>query len=289
MQASGPAPGLSAPYSPNSVTQARLLPALVAAALSLCAQPQNAKPAAPAFDAVSIKLVGEARDIMQTVNGVTSTRPMGLQYTGVRLRGLESTDGIINFACNTLVTPYRFEREGEIWDGEKATGHDRSQEFYQVDAVAPAGTALDQARAMLRTALADRLGFRYHIAERIVPVLNLVRGSGPVHLVAAGHAGPAAGGCPSREWVCKCESCTVSQLAAFLGNVAGREVADKTGVQGQYQFNLDWSRYLQGEGRDAGPDLAGSGAKSFGLKLEGVKEARKFVVIDHINRVPTPN
>jgi uncharacterized protein (TIGR03435 family) len=68
-----------------------------------------------------------------------------------------------------------------------------------------------------------------------------------------------------------------------------REVLDKTGLQGNYQFDLDWSAEVQKEGADATPDLAIADARHLGLKLESGKEARKFLVVDHVNEKPTPN
>ncbi len=243
------------------------------------AQPKKAAPAATAFEAVSFKYGGPLGDLLRPAPGgglVFHQRP--LEFKGNRLSGDATIHQIINFACLPLVTPYQ----------QEPTGRGIPIEIYQIDAVAPSGTTLDGARAMLRTVLSERIGFRYHIADRETPVFYLVRGSGALKLKPSTEPDPPGlhrGG----TWLFQSKSQTVSAFARFLSSVAGRDVIDKTGIQGNYQFNVDWMRYLNEEGPGIGPDLAISGAKSLGLKLQPGKETRKVLVIDHVNKMPTPN
>ena len=80
-------------------------------------------------------------------------------------------------------------------------------------------------------------------------------------------------------------------LARFLSSVAGRDVVDRTGIQGKYEFDLDWSRELQepGGSQANGFGAAAGGVKALGLKLEAGKESRKILVVDRANKAPTPN
>ncbi len=52
-------------------------------------------------------------------------------------------------------------------------------EFYQIDAIAPAGANSGEVRGMLRSALAERLGLRYHVVSRQVDVYYLEKGKKP--------------------------------------------------------------------------------------------------------------
>jgi uncharacterized protein (TIGR03435 family) len=143
---------------------------------------------------------------------------------------------------------------------------------------------------MLRTALAERLGFQYHLVDRQTPVYYLVRGSGALKLVPSTESEPEHGYLAS-FWLFRRKSAPLSDFARFLSSVAGRDVIDKTGIDGRYQFDLDWRSELEQEGgpRSNGPGQALEGAKSLGLKLEPGKEMRKVLVVDHVNKYPTPN
>jgi uncharacterized protein (TIGR03435 family) len=72
-----------------------------------------------------------------------------------------------------------------------------------------------------------------------------------------------------------------------------REVVDKTGLSGQYKFDVDWSKEIgatMGEfGRHGDPTIVLTGVKGLGLKLEPRKEPLKVMVVDRLNKVPAPN
>ena len=72
-----------------------------------------------------------------------------------------------------------------------------------------------------------------------------------------------------------------------------RQVVDRTGVQGQFQFDLDWSKEIlatvQEFGPHGDPNIVFTGVKRLGLKLEARKEPVRTMVIDHVNREPTAN
>jgi uncharacterized protein (TIGR03435 family) len=185
---------------------------------------------------------------------------------------------VIEFACGPLVEPFR-------WVGLE----DRRDDYYLIEAVAPLGTTIDQARGMLRRALAERMGFRYHIENRREDVLLLVRGPGPLKLVAS-TPGDSKKGTVARDWQFKQNAASISELARFLGTVAGMDVVDKTAISGLYYFDIDWRNELhQGEIRANGPGMAKSGAKWLGLTLAHGTESRKVLVVDHIDKLPTAN
>lgn len=242
------------------------------------AQMQKAAPAAPAFEVVSFRYAGRGWDHMSAKNGRNSMTWRPVEYKGIRLSGDAPIGSIIEFACSPLLKPYRQE-ELDWMRGE----------YYQIEAIAPAGTTLDGARAMLRRALAERLGFQYHLADRETPVYFLVRGSGSLKLKPSTGPEPKSG--PSQMWVYKVKSAKLASFARFLTSVVGRDVIDKSGIQGNYEFNEDWSKEVV-DAMSAGgvdPGIALAGVKRLGLKLEPGKEMRRVLVVDRANKRPTAN
>src|ERR1035437_6442958 len=245
---------------------------------------QTQKPAvAPAFEVVSLKHTGNLQDGGRYEGGRTYVRPYrSLQYRGVKLSGEMPLDFILQFAYSPLVKPWRL--EGPQWV-------QHNEEFYQIEAIAPAGTTIDGARAMLRTALAQRLGFQYHLVDRDTPIYALVRGTGELKLTPSTEPEPNPGA--RHMFVFKNKSASLADFAGFLWSLTDREVLDNTGIQGLYKFDVDWSREMQDSmqdyGRSGNPAIAREGLKRMGLKLEPRKEPLKVMVVDRVNKEPTPN
>jgi uncharacterized protein (TIGR03435 family) len=102
------------------------------------------------------------------------------------------------------------------------------------------------------------------------------------------------------RWTAKVQ--TLASLTSFLGGELQRPVVDKTGLTGKYDFKLAYSRDgLRPMGPAAAPgipvDDTPSGGPSLqralqdqlGLRLESAKDPIEFLVIDHIDKVPTEN
>ena len=89
---------------------------------------------------------------------------------------------------------------------------------------------------------------------------------------------------------------SLSQLVAHLENEITQPVVDKTGLTGEFDFNLEYSpeglrpgrREADAPSEDA-PGLVDAVQLQLGLKLESKKEPIDILVIDHIDKVPTGN
>jgi uncharacterized protein (TIGR03435 family) len=161
-------------------------------------------------------------------------------------------------------------------------------EYYQIDAIAPPGTSLDGARSMLRKALAERLGFQYHLSDRETAVYYLQRSTGPLKLLPSTEPDPP-GGSRQSTWHFKQKSATLAAFSRFLSGLTGRDVVEKTGLDGHYNMDVDWSAALQTDPQNDGPGIAIAGVKSLGLRLAPAKEMRRLLIVDRANKRPTPN
>ena len=140
------------------------------------AQTHPATPTEPHFEVVSLKHVGNIKvgepTFVGSIGHQTFREERPLNYRGVRLSGEVILDGIVRYAYSPLLSPYYY--ESPDWMG---------QEVYQVEGIAPVGTTNETARAMLRTALVERLGLQCKLVDREKRICNLLRGSGEPKLI----------------------------------------------------------------------------------------------------------
>jgi uncharacterized protein (TIGR03435 family) len=98
---------------------------------------------------------------------------------------------------------------------------------------------------------------------------------------------------------------TMEQLIAMLSAQVRGPVTDSTGLKGEYDFTLSWTRDLDAasvapaassesplsgiSGNDSEPPLFGALESQLGLRLDRKKGPVEMLVIDHIEKVPTHN
>jgi uncharacterized protein (TIGR03435 family) len=207
---------------------------------------------------------------------------------------------------------------------------------FDISAIVPAGATKEQANEMLLNLLKERFHLTYHSAKKDFDAYALVVAKGGSKLRDAAPAdGPPPeppqpgtiatpapmdrdgfpqlpAGRPGFQgrgqngvirWTFRME--TPEQLARLLQFQLGpSRVADKTGLTGQYDFNLEFSNAglpgplgrglaapAPGEAAepDAAPDLFTALEKQLGLKLEKSKTQLDAIVIDHMDKQPTEN
>jgi len=78
-----------------------------------------------------------------------------------------------------------------------------------------------------------------------------------------------------------------SSLAFLIEIPAGNPVVDKTGLTGSYDIKLSYT--TPGFPNANLPDLFTAVQEQLGLKLESTKVSIDFLVIDHVDKVPTDN
>jgi uncharacterized protein (TIGR03435 family) len=194
------------------------------------------------------------------------------------------------------------------------------REEIDVAAALPLGTTKEQFRIMLRNLLIERFHLQAHMESREFPAYALVVAkSGPRLKPAAHPAEPVpaawrqdgfpdvptdrpaatannrmmAGGYILTRF--KAQQRPVSRLANMLRISAGQPVVDKTGIEGDFDFMLEFS--VASTNTSAGstaeptgaPDLNIALREQLGLELVKQRIAFPVVVIDAVDRLPTDN
>ncbi|MGA3188162.1 MAG: TIGR03435 family protein [Bryobacteraceae bacterium] len=168
-------------------------------------------------------------------------------------------------------------------------------EIYDVEAIAPADASKETRMQMMQAMLVERLALKCHFEEKQTNIYSLTVGSGPLKL------SPSAGDPPPMRYErgeFKQKSASFANLVFYLTMHMDHEVVDFTGLPGRYAFDLDW-KYAYDDPANITPLANGGGRldpifiikalKAIGLKLEPRKTAMKYLVVDSVNKEPTPN
>jgi uncharacterized protein (TIGR03435 family) len=241
------------------------LPTVIAATVTL------ARAQSPAFEVASIK----------PLPGFVNAR-FNLSGPRVTMSGY-GLEGLVMDAYK--VEPWQISA-GPVW---------LRTDPFEIVAKAPgdASPTPEQLRLMLQTLLADRFQLKVHREKREGPVYALVvdkKGPKLTPSTAADSTFSAGGG--TRAVRLTFQKRTMEYLALQLSNQGGlgREVLDKTGLTGTYDFNLHWAPGTDG---NPPPDSNEPGVftalqEQLGLKLEPQKAPVEMLVIDHAEK-PSPN
>jgi len=177
---------------------------------------------------------------------------------------------------------------------------------------------------MLRTLLIEKFKLAVHYEDRPVTTYALtaskpkLQKADPANRTKYINNSPGPDGKdprktnPALSRLVYCQNMNMAELASLLPNIAsgylgGKPVEDRTGLEGSYDFVLNFSvagAVNGGGGRGADPMAAGAGSaadpsggmslfdalsKQLGLKLEMQKRPAPVLVIDHAEQKPTDN
>jgi uncharacterized protein (TIGR03435 family) len=153
---------------------------------------------------------------------------------------------------------------------------------------APEPTAFPEVFRLMRmrvqALLADRFKLVVHTETREMPVYALVVGKNGPHLAASKSENMGIHGSTG---LLQCQRLTMKEFAErALGNRMGRTVLDKTGLTGEYDFEI---KYAEDRGAAAasdvsGPDFLTAMQEQLGLKLEQQKGPVPVIVIDRAEK-----
>ena len=164
---------------------------------------------------------------------------------------------------------------------------------------------LDQWKLMVRKLLEDRCKLSFHHDQKELPVYALtVSKTGPKLTPSLGNSMglPALGFRGKIGGDVSASNVTMGDFINFMTrNVKlDRPIVDKTGIQGRYDFELDWTpddtqfggrteTTPPADGASTAPSLFTAVQEQLGLKLEPRKTPIDVLVVDHFEKTPTEN
>ncbi len=160
-------------------------------------------------------------------------------------------------------------------------------------AATPAGDP--QLRQMMKTLLAERMGLRTHMENREQPVYSLTLAKGGPRFSESTIQGPPA--FRKEKDVSIGERVGMSDFANLLSQIMGRPITDATGLKGRYDIRLDVSSYVAAAAASGNPIDAKDGVailtellpSQLGLKIESTRASVPMLIIDQLEKAPTPN
>ena len=181
-----------------------------------------------------------------------------------------------------------------------------NSELYDVVAKIPDGTNMATANLMLKSLLVDRFKLVIRDGTRPVPryVMTVAKGGSKLKAAAgSGNAncqpigqqsGPITDPATAPNIEVACHNLTSAAIGENLRQMAGgyvdHDVVDSTTLEGTYDFNLEWTArgLLAAKGAE-GISLFDAVEKQLGLKLELKDVPAPGLVVESVNRKPTPN
>ncbi|MFZ0633323.1 MAG: TIGR03435 family protein [Acidobacteriaceae bacterium] len=167
---------------------------------------------------------------------------------------------------------------------------------FNIVAQAPPGTSPATLRLMLRSLLIDRFGLVAHNGTTPLPawVLTAVKPK-----LTAAESGTTECG-PTKPTVVStlavaCHNMPMDQFAPILQGFGGgyfgnKPVVDSTGLGGRYDFDFQWTPYsLLAQAGSDGISIFAAMEKQLGLRLDLGTAPRSVLIVDKVNRTPTPN
>jgi len=235
--------------------------------------------AAPEFEVASVRPMPPSSPQHPETGGPGTTDPGQITWSGVRLKWLVKTAYDVEL----------YQISGPAW---------LDSEHYMIIAKVPEGATKEQVNLMWQNLLKDRFGVVVHresrafqeaeemtlakgaskLKETDLPdsTPQMMRGTGPNDLIVMGDG-------DARRLLAREQS--MAQVAAFLAQVAGHPVIDKTGLTGRYDFSVEFDISQPCVSCAIGIALE----QGLGVKL--VKSAVRLdvIVVDHAEKTPVEN
>jgi len=170
-----------------------------------------------------------------------------------------------------------------------------TSEHFNIDATFPADSAAAQVRQMIQTLLAGRFKLALHKETRQLPMYSLVvaKGGPKIQAVDAGESRTSG-----RAGHFEATKITMQKLADLIAKQAGRPVTDATGLQGVFDFTLEWNPQADlrvdtadaaAAGDNQGPSIFTAIQEQLGLRLESGRGPVEVLVVDRMEKGPTEN
>jgi uncharacterized protein (TIGR03435 family) len=250
---------------------------IVAILPSACAQAPVPPPAAaaaqptPAYDIMSIKLnktLSSSTDI-DTDDGRFSAKNVSLK--SLLAQAYDIKQDLIS-GIPAPIESARFDIEAKVVDPDPDTIKRMTRE---------------QRRQMLLPLLTERFELKAHIEAKTLPVYELVMAKGGAKMKPSADQKDTGGGDMSingsrTQIKIAGQKVPMASLAKALSSRVDRTVIDKTGLTGNFDLDLIWSK---DESPDSGaetlPDIFTAIQEQLGLKLQPAKGPVETLIVDH--------
>jgi uncharacterized protein (TIGR03435 family) len=145
-----------------------------------------------------------------------------------------------------------------------------------------------QLEVMIRNLLADRFHLSVHREMKEVPGYTLIVGkNGPrIRPATDGDVPPprAQRGAPPTASRRVYQRTTMTYVALMLGVITRRPVLDRTGLTGEFIFDLEYAPEDAPPGESSAPSVFTAVQEQLGLKLESAKVPAEVIVIDRAEK-----
>jgi len=157
------------------------------------------------------------------------------------------------------------------------------QDQFDIQAKAEVSAGDEALMKMLQTLLADRFKLAVHRENKTIQAYALeIAKKGP----KMEKSEPGESRTSNGLGLIEARSTTMAGLAQRLGRQLDRPVVDRTGLQGGFNFKLEWTP--EGAQPVDGPTIFVAIQQQLGLKLDPQKAPVEVLVIDHAEK-PTEN
>jgi uncharacterized protein (TIGR03435 family) len=160
---------------------------------------------------------------------------------------------------------------------------------FDISAILPASTTKEEIQIMWQKLLSDRFHLELRHEERQTTVFDLVVAKGGAKLKLAGQAttsNPLR--VPGVQHAFMRRE-TMDDFANFLAELVEAPVRNRTELTDEYEIRLGWTPELSAAVDPNGPTLMQAVEDELGLHLTPRRGTGDFLLIDHIDRVPTDN
>ena len=159
-------------------------------------------------------------------------------------------------------------------------------QFYEISAKpeGDAGLSYDQLRPLVQQLIEERFHLSYHRETQQRKGYALVIAKGGPKLTASKSNGGFGYIFKGRI---RAQNRNAGALASMLAFPLGQPVVDRTGLKGNYDFDINFAPM---DGTDSPlPSIFTALEEQLGLKLVSQQVPVEIFVIDHVDRVPTEN
>jgi uncharacterized protein (TIGR03435 family) len=190
------------------------------------------QPANPAFEVVSVKV----RESPPGMSGLQVGGPSPLHISGNRV----TTSGTL---ATFVMAAYKL-RLYQVTGGPQWTDREGNPLLFDIQAEAEGVLVPDQARQMFQTLLADRFHLQFHQETREMPAYELTVDKNRAKLkgTTPGTESNSTSVLSHGVWKFTYTNFSMGDLATRIASNFDQPLLDKTGVQGGYDFTMEYRR-----------------------------------------------